>query len=764
MSEAIAIVVGVLLIGAVGYVVGDRWRHRRSARTALDVFALVSDGLAFAPGDPVPGSVFPASSSFGAQPDAGSDLWGELADRLDVSAFRPKLADDVEIRIFKLRWGIDYALAANPRDLLHLTLEVWEAELAGRMDGTRTVAELIVERLDEDGDLDADAVIELVQVFASSGFLEPRELDVEDLLANALERGGAGRRLRQFAKTFTVEWNGADACVRALYRGGMRWFFKPVVAVLISIVAVAGLALFVAVQREGHYSLSGRAAPLDSLVLIMLGWVLTFAHELGHASVLIHKGRRIKNAGFMLYFGSPAFFVDSSDGLMLDASTRILQSLAGPFAELFLAGASSILLFFVPQGPLGELLFRFSLLNYFVIFLNLVPLLELDGYWILSDFIQVPDLRPRSLEFTQHDLWHKLRKRERFSRQEVGLAAYGIAGIAFTIFVIASSAFFWRQTFGNLILGLWRGGIVSRILLVVLVLFIGGPAVRGLAKLGRALYRRLRSEARAIRFRHETGWRVEAAELIDALPAFEDLPGEVLSDLAGRVTLRVIRPGQAVVRQGDRATAFYVVRRGTFNVETEDPETGDSEHLRTLGRGGSFGEIGLLKNARRQATVRALTEGEVFEIDKGTFDRLLADPIRAPEFGPTLQALAELRELPAFGQLETDRLAGVLAHGGWVSFSPGETLMNQGEMGDAFFAIAAGQAEVLVDGELVEAIGAGSHVGELALLRHVPRTATVVARTPLRVFRLDREGFDALIAEAFTNGTLRAANRRTWEH
>ena len=764
MGEGIAIVVSVVLIGAVGVLIGEQLRRRRRARTAVDVFALVADGLALAPEGSVPNPDFPSWLPQGARSGAGADLWGDLADRLDVSTFRPKLADDVEIRIFRLRWGNDYAIAANPRDLLHLTLTVWEAELAGRMNGTRTVADLIVERLDEGGDLDADAVIELVQVFASTGFLDPREFDVEEHLAKVLESGGAGRRLRKFAKTFTIEWSGADATVRALYRAGVRWFFIPVVAVLTAVVAIVGMASFIAVQRQGNYHLSTRAAPLDSLVLILLGWVLTFAHELGHASVLIHKGRRIKNAGFMLYFGSPAFFVDSSDGLMLDASTRILQSFAGPFAELFLAGASSILLFFVPQGPLGELLFRFSLLNYFVIFLNLVPLLELDGYWILSDFIQVPDLRPRSLEFTQHDLWHKLRKRERFSRQEIGLAAYGIAGVAFTIFVVASSAFFWRQTFGNLILSLWRGGVVSRILLVVLVLVIGGPAVRGLAKLARSLYKRVRSVSRAIRFHLETGWRVEAAELIDALPAFEDLPAEVLSDLAGRVSLKNIRPGQAVARQGDRATAFYVVRRGTFSVETEDLETGDSEHLATLGRGDSFGEIGLLKKARRQATVRALTEGEVFEIDKSTFDRLLADPIRAPEFGPTLQALAELRELPAFGHLGTDRLAGVLAHGGWVSFSPGETLMTQGEAGDSFFAIAAGQADVRVDGELVDAIGAGSHAGEVALLRHVPRTATVVARTPLRAFRLNREGFDALIAEAFTSGTLRAVSRRTWEH
>ena len=70
---------------------------------------------------------------------------------------------------------------------------------------------------------------------------------------------------------------------------------------------------------------------------------------------------------------------------------------------------------------MGDLLYKFSVLNYVVIFLNLVPMLELDGYFILSDLIQVPDLRPRALSFIRHDMWHKLRKRERFSRTEAGL-------------------------------------------------------------------------------------------------------------------------------------------------------------------------------------------------------------------------------------------------------------------------------------------------------------------------------------------------------
>jgi putative peptide zinc metalloprotease protein len=731
-----------------------RWRSVEE----VDVFALAGTGAGT---QTEVGVVIPPEDPGGG---AGPDLWDRLAERLDLSLFRPVLAPDIEVRIFRLRWGNDYAIVANPRALLHLTLEVWEAELAQRLDGSKTVGELIVDRLNEDGDLDADAVVDLVQVLGLHGFLEPRDADVDALVAGALEPAGIRRALRRFAKTFTLEWRGADPFVRRLYRGGSRLLFEPIVVALLGVIAVVGFAAFVAMEQSGRYTLSGRTAPLESLVLILLGWILTLAHELGHATVLVHYDRKIKGAGFMLYFGSPAFFVDASDGLMLDRGPRLLQSFAGPFAELVLAGASAAILFLLPKGAPAELLYRFALLNYFVIFLNLVPLLELDGYWILSDLIQVPDLRPRSLEFTQHELWHKLRTRERLTPQEVGLAFYGVAGIAFTVVAVWVAVYFWRETFGNVFAGLWHGGVGSRILLVLLVLVLAGPAVRGVANLVRATYRRARRAGRKIRFRVETGWRVEAAELIDALPAFEDLSPELLSDLAGRVTLREIPPGQAVTRQGDRADAFFVIRRGAFNVETEDRGSGDVQLLATLGRGDSFGEIGLLENTVRQATVRAVGEGEVFAVDKGTFDRLLADPINAPTFGPTLQALAELRDVPVFSHLGTDRLAELLGHGEWVSFSPGDTLMQQGDIGDAFFAIASGQADVIVDGQTVHTIGAGGFAGERALLKAAPRSATVTARTPLRAFRLGRVGFDALVAEAFTHGTPRTPSSATWEH
>ncbi|MGZ4147109.1 MAG: cyclic nucleotide-binding domain-containing protein, partial [Actinomycetota bacterium] len=492
---------------------------------------------------------------------------------------------------------------------------------------------------------------------------------------------------------------------------------------------------------------------------------LTFLHELAHATVLVRYGRRVKSAGFMIYFGSPSFFVDASDGLLLDRNQRILQSFAGPYAELIVAGGVSLIAWLLPDAPVSGLLYRFALLNYFVIFLNLVPLLELDGYWILSDAIQVPQLRPRSLQFIRFELWRKLRKREGFTKQEAGLGLYGTLGVAFTIFALVTSAFFWKEVFGSLLSSLWSAGVLGRVLLVVLIVFVTGPLLRGAIAFARSVARALGRLIGRIRFRLERSWRVEAALLIDDVAIFDDLPEDVLSDLAGRVRLRRVPDGKPVVRQGEPADAFFVVRKGTFEI-VEEHEGGDERVLRVLGRGESFGEVGLATSAPRAATVRALGDGQLFEIDESTFDRLLADNLHLPEFGRTIQKVNELRTLPAFETLEPDEAAELLEHGRWVTFPPGETIVTEGEPGDAFYAIATGQVDVDEHGVHVRTMGSGSHFGELALLNDIPRTASVVAKTPVRAFRLERQGFDRLLASAFRKGTLKPTygTDRTWHH
>jgi MFS family permease len=103
--------------------------------------------------------------------------------------------------------------------------------------------------------------------------------------------------------------------------------------------------------------------------------------------------------------------------------------------------------------------------------------------------------------------------------------------------------------------------------------------------------------------------------------------------------------------------------------------------------------------------------------------------------------IALLRSLSLFAELPAPAIEGLAAALTPVEVPAGAVLVRQGEPGDAYYAIAAGELDVCQDGHFLRRCGRGDGVGEIALLRDVPRTATVTARTPATVYQLNREPF-----------------------
>ncbi len=108
---------------------------------------------------------------------------------------------------------------------------------------------------------------------------------------------------------------------------------------------------------------------------------------------------------------------------------------------------------------------------------------------------------------------------------------------------------------------------------------------------------------------------------------------------------------------------------------------------------------------------------------------------------PDAESLALLRRIPIFAPLSAPAIERLMANVLRLDASPGEVIIHEGDVGDRFYVIVEGLAEVTKDGTLVIDRGPGDYVGEIALLRDVPRTATVTAKTPVRLLALDREAF-----------------------
>ena len=118
--------------------------------------------------------------------------------------------------------------------------------------------------------------------------------------------------------------------------------------------------------------------------------------------------------------------------------------------------------------------------------------------------------------------------------------------------------------------------------------------------------------------------------------------------------------------------------------------------------------------------------------------------------------IALLRSLPLFGELPAPAIEGLAAALRPVHLPAGAVLIQQGEAGDAYYAIASGELDAVQDGQFLRRCGRGEGVGEIALLRAIPRTATVTAHTAATVYELNRELF--LTAVGGHAGTQRRAD------
>jgi CRP-like cAMP-binding protein len=111
-----------------------------------------------------------------------------------------------------------------------------------------------------------------------------------------------------------------------------------------------------------------------------------------------------------------------------------------------------------------------------------------------------------------------------------------------------------------------------------------------------------------------------------------------------------------------------------------------------------------------------------------------------------LRELELLRGLPLFAPLPAaalEHLAGRLVH---VPVAAGAEITRQGDVGDRFYIVDEGEVDVAIDGRPAARLGPGDCFGEIALLRDVPRTATVTARAGTSVLALDRDEFVSAVS------------------
>uniref|UniRef100_A0A1B0AZN1 cAMP-dependent protein kinase type II regulatory subunit n=1 Tax=Glossina palpalis gambiensis TaxID=67801 RepID=A0A1B0AZN1_9MUSC len=233
--------------------------------------------------------------------------------------------------------------------------------------------------------------------------------------------------------------------------------------------------------------------------------------------------------------------------------------------------------------------------------------------------------------------------------------------------------------------------------------------------------------------------RARLIESVKHVLLFRSLEQEQMSQVLDAMFERRVTPGELIIRQGDDGDNFYVIESGVYKVIVND------NHIHTYNNSGIFGELALLYNMPRAATVQAETEGLLWAMDRQTFRRiLLKSAFKKRKMYESL--LNSVPMLKALQNYERMNLADALISKRYTS---SERIIKQGDVADGMYFIEDGTVVVKMDQEgseiEISRLSKGEYFGELALVTHRPRAASVYAETDVKVAFLETEAFERIL-------------------
>ena len=265
-----------------------------------------------------------------------------------------------------------------------------------------------------------------------------------------------------------------------------------------------------------------------------------------------------------------------------------------------------------------------------------------------------------------------------------------------------------------------------------------------------------RSLARTTRTRLGRTDQSQAVLRLAQMPIFADAPPQAMQTLAQRMVVQHVPAGERVYTVGEVGDALYLVESGEIELSAENP-SGVMEEVARVGKGGFFGEMGLLTGQIRGEDATALRNTNLWILPKTEVDALAA---RYPEVAKLLsQGLAtrlaaaerpggdeeRFRRFPLLADLGAAELSQVAGHLRPMRYRAGEQIFRATSPADTLYLLERGQVrfQPLHGGAWV--LGPGETFGERSLLSNQPYNATVIAETDVDVWTLAKQDFDMLM-------------------
>jgi len=492
-----------------------------------------------------------------------------------VAALKPRLKTHAEVHRHHYRGQLWYVLQDRAsRRMYRFNPAAWQ--LIGLLDGERTVQEawdLACHRLGDDAPTQDESIRLLGQLHGADLLQSDLPPDVDELLRR-YGKQQKGKWWRNFKNPMSIKLPLIDPdrilrATHALYAPLFsRWGFFVWLLIVGSACAAAAFA-----WHDLTENLSDRVlAPSNLLTMLLLFPLVKTVHEFGHACAVRAKGGEVHEMGVMFLVFLPVPYVDASASSAFRSKwERFMVGGAGMMAELVLAAIAMFVWLNVEPGLVRALAFNVMLIaGISTVLFNGNPLLRYDGYYMLVDLIEIPNLGPRGTKYLTYliDRYvfgvRELQAPEATDGEKRWFVFYTIAATIYRLFItFAIILFIAGQYFViGVILAVWAG--FSSIVM---------PVGKGIVHL---------VSGKSLRRKRQRAWTVAGATVVVVLGVIFLMPFPVWTRTEGVLWV----PEQSVVRAGADGFVTRVVAApgarvaaGVTLIEIEDPLLVPQERL-----------------------------------------------------------------------------------------------------------------------------------------------------------------------------------------
>lgn len=527
-----------------------------------------------------------------------------------VAELRPRLRSHVRIHRHQYRGERWYVLEDRASRRMHRFNPV-SHYVIGLMDGYRPVQEIWDNAMNRFGD-DAPTQDEMLRLLGQLHSADVLQSEVTPDVAEILRRANRSKK-----KTWIQMLLSPMAVKIPLFdpdRVLERWlpWYQPLLGWGAAIIwcLVVGAAIFQAAVHwtELTENLADRVlAPQNLLLIVLVFPVVKFFHEFGHACATKAWGGEVHEMGVMLLVLMPIPYVDASAATAFrETYRRVVIGAAGMLVEVFIASIALFLWIEAEPGVTRAVLYNVMLIaGVSTVLFNANPLLRFDGYYILADLLQIPNLRVRGQQYLGHVVETRIFgvKRpeiEATASERRWFVLFTVASFIYRNFVILAIALFIASKY-------FFVGVLLAIWVVIGAVFV--PLAKGLYFL--LFHPRLR--------RHRIRALTVTGAVVGGLAVFLFMVPVPMWTTAEGVTWA---PEDAQVRAGTDGFVTRVVaspgsfvRRGNVLIETKDPDL--QPHIRYL-------EAQLLFLETRQRAERMLDRVQ-WEITQEEIDSVQAE-------------------------------------------------------------------------------------------------------------------------------------------